>query len=1271
MSEINTATDNTALNGSFSFNYSQLAENIFKDMPANIANSASSLRTMLFSLLEKASNLPPATPILAKVTGEFLSTTAFSSIGIAIKAQDKGWCEATVTVFTGNTIAGTIAAKYVIPTVSKLPAGKAIVVGAIAVALLYTAVDKMVTNSYENITGKNIDFTFDEVNQKLLFGTDIMDLDTLKLLASSFEFYGNTGEDIKISSISFNIKNGNENLIYDISKGDTIYGLCDKYDIDLEELLKLNPWLRDRFSEDGKFALIRPGEKLRIPLNNKTELLEYNPTYNKWVEIAGDVAKIVDPMFLDLNGDGKMGTTSLENGINFDHAKDGFKELSAWVDKEDGILVIDKNENGIIDDGSEIFGDNYIKSNGNKAANGFEALTDLDSNKDGIINSSDKEFDKIKVLKGDGTLVSLTELGIVSISLNKTTVNEADENGNVLVYKGTYTKEDGTTGSLGTFNLIVDKMMSEEVNKVEVSKDVVSLPNIKGYGTVHSLHQAMMLDETGELKGLVQSFVNTEDIKTKKEILLDILHKWTKTENIKDGSRGSNFDAKRLHIIEQFMGQGFVGTDGKKDPNNNAAYYLSNAFNTLFNEIYARLQAQTELKEVFDLVDMVYDFDTDKVLYDLTKVQEYIDNVILEDETKGKALLGDFATTFAGLGLRNLSNYEEFSSHYAGLREEYGFIVKEAVGKVIINGTEDADSIEGTYMFEAIFGNNGSDTILSGDGDDFVFGGEGDDYINGGDGNDILYGGDGNDTIMGGDGDKICHDTIYGGNGDDVLYPSAIGGSTVYGGAGNDTIRGLPNRYDHGEPWYIDGGDGDDYIEGNGGANILIGGAGNDKIYTGIGNDTVYGGDGDDYIEVAAGENHIYGDDGNDTIIFRSYTGHSTITGGKGDDSITVELGQYPTANSKVRGTFIYNLGDGNDTINNLWNFEAIEFGEGITTENIRFTGVNTSQLLIFFEGHEGSIRIPGGASGGSNIPDLFRFTDGTTWSLWDALARLGIHGTEGDDLIEGSMASENIFGYGGNDTIKTGLGNDIVYAGDGNDLISVSGGGKKIIYGEGGNDTIHSGSDLSLIDGGDGDDYIETCSYGTNSTFIGGRGNDTIEVSRQHYAQSGAVVKVLIKYNLGDGDDKINIGAGVQATLEFGEGITTENILIKRGNDLLINFKDNEGSVRILRGAYNLVKTYIFADGTTLTHDQMIELMNAQKAAEAEQILTSKTDVENIALGTNINDEADMLYMPDFNVNKIVQDMCAYNSSEDIITSYSNNIEQEKAFMNLVNSSM
>jgi hypothetical protein len=40
-----------------------------------------------------------------------------------------------------------------------------------------------------------------------------------------------------------------------------------------------------------------------------------------------------------------------------------------------------------IDDGSELFGNNTILSNGNKAANGFEALKDLDSNNDGKIDN--------------------------------------------------------------------------------------------------------------------------------------------------------------------------------------------------------------------------------------------------------------------------------------------------------------------------------------------------------------------------------------------------------------------------------------------------------------------------------------------------------------------------------------------------------------------------------------------------------------------------------------------------------------------------------------------------------------------------------------------------------------------------------------------------------------------------------------------------------------------------------------------------------------------
>ncbi len=72
--------------------------------------------------------------------------------------------------------------------------------------------------------------------------------------------------------------------------------------------------------------------------------------------ISAEGAKQVsysDPLILDLDGDG-IETTTVENGVYFDHGVDGFKELSAWVGEDDGILVLDKNNNGIIDDGSEI-----------------------------------------------------------------------------------------------------------------------------------------------------------------------------------------------------------------------------------------------------------------------------------------------------------------------------------------------------------------------------------------------------------------------------------------------------------------------------------------------------------------------------------------------------------------------------------------------------------------------------------------------------------------------------------------------------------------------------------------------------------------------------------------------------------------------------------------------------------------------------------------------------------------------------------------------------
>lgn len=78
---------------------------------------------------------------------------------------------------------------------------------------------------------------------------------------------------------------------------------------------------------------------------------------------AQEVTVPKDPLLIDIDGDG-IETTSVENGVYFDQENDGFAEKSAWVGKDDGVLAYDKNNNGRIDDGNEIFGDSYVKTDG-------------------------------------------------------------------------------------------------------------------------------------------------------------------------------------------------------------------------------------------------------------------------------------------------------------------------------------------------------------------------------------------------------------------------------------------------------------------------------------------------------------------------------------------------------------------------------------------------------------------------------------------------------------------------------------------------------------------------------------------------------------------------------------------------------------------------------------------------------------------------------------------------------------------------------------------
>lgn len=113
-------------------------------------------------------------------------------------------------------------------------------------------------------------------------------------------------------------------------------------------------------------------------------------------ERAGKAAPPQDPLAIDFGGKG-INLTTLDNGVNFDLDNNGFSEKTAWIGTEDGFLALDVNGNGIIDNGSELFGDRFIRQNGEYSEFGFEALGDFDEDADGQITENDSVFHSLLV----------------------------------------------------------------------------------------------------------------------------------------------------------------------------------------------------------------------------------------------------------------------------------------------------------------------------------------------------------------------------------------------------------------------------------------------------------------------------------------------------------------------------------------------------------------------------------------------------------------------------------------------------------------------------------------------------------------------------------------------------------------------------------------------------------------------------------------------------------------------------------------------------------
>ncbi|MEW6350716.1 MAG: calcium-binding protein, partial [Thermodesulfobacteriota bacterium] len=750
---------------------------------------------------------------------------------------------------------------------------------------------------------------------------------------------------------------------------------------------------------------------------------------------------------LDLGADGIRTTTEgpywSHGGAFFDHDADGFAERTGWVAATDGLLVIDRNGNGFIDDGRELFGSGAMLTEGRAATSGFDAVADLDSNQDGKIDANDALFSQLRIWQDtdeDGfsfpsELHTLAQLGIASINLTSTPGSGIDAQGNTQERVGTFTWADGSTGQIAEYRFDRNTAYTIVSNWVKVPDEIEALPDCPGYGVVPRLWQAMARDTSGTLKSHVQSFLGASTRTARQTAMQNILYSWTGSSNILASRGRDGLDGPKIGVLSSFFGQSFFLSGGPMRavwsssagvPQNYLAPAASvlgsgigrlvpfsgpwvsgwkgafatphESYRQIFELMYSQLMAQTHLKDVWGLVNYAWDEQKQLYLTDYSAVSGRFRSLLAPSQN-----LMASSTEGADTGMQFLtaSNSED------GVQFHTVSGTEQPVE--ILSTTYPQDTLDELSEFvrtmRAFDGQDRTQSLAF--REDFV---ELDPEL----GWVIDTGGM---TVI--DGPHQGQAGWTSNNIDGTVNSEAIRGSltegdgTLNGRAGEDVIYGTSR---------------DEVLINEDGDSLLVGGGGKDTIWAGNGRDVLDGGEGPDT---------LIGQAGDDTYLFRR---------GSGEDKV---IDADPTT----------------DNVDTIW------LGSNITPDDVALRR-SADNLVLTINGTEDSLTVQDFFREGSTLNRIeqIQFMDGTVWTDSDII-REAFAPTENDDVLYGGIGPDEISGLGGNDTIFGQAGPDVLRGDAGNDRI----------YGGAGDDVVNGGPGSDSLSGGPGGD-----------TYLFGRDSDT-----------------------------------------------------------------------------------------------------------------------------------------------------------------------------------
>lgn len=881
-----------------------------------------------------------------------------------------------------------------------------------------------------------------------------------------------------------------------------------------------------------------------------------------------DASHRTSPIVLDLDGDG---IETLQLGASyFDLDGDGLSERAGWVSPDDGLLAVDRDGDGRISSGAELFGNNSVLSNGQRAENGFQALAEFDSNGDGVVNTLDAGYASLRVwrdLNGNGIsdageLQTLADAGVQSISTGYSASSYVDANGHEHRQVATIVLSNGTASTAADVWFRVDTTRRVNSGAVELTLEVLELANAKGFGKVQDLRQAMVLDPG--LRDLLNQYVAAGDAVARDALLDNLIYRWAGAADVDPYSRdprkvyGHVMDARQLVTLENLVGHPYVGIwcwgEYDSNPHGQAAPLLIAEYLEFKRFTAAQILAQTEYAEELDIIKSVFGSDAEQMVVDWNALQGKLQTLFATGQT---ARIEAIVTVLTDLGTYSPSYRAARDAAFQGI----------AAGDANLAPYFDFSTRIGTAANDTLHG-VGNGTIFHGlQGDDRLYGSSGGDsyQFSRGHGNDVILDYGGLDQIVFGAG--ITQTDL-------ALTRNATTVWITVNNAGGairiDNFFDFDGTVDFGAVELIRFADGsslnqqqilailtassltanDDLVFGTAGADVVDALAGNDNIH-GLG--------GNDQLSGNAGNDVLMGDDGNDTL--NGGAGNDTLVGGRGSD------------------TYMFGAGHGSDVIDNAaetsGKVDRIVFDASIDRNAvsvrrqgddlwIQTSGTDSIKVTNYFRNQ---------MVGGVAI-ERIEFNDGTVWDI-EAVKGMVLQASAGNDVVEGYDSDDTLSGLAGDDRLSGLAGNDILSGGDGNDTLD-GGVGDDQLAGDAGDDTLRGGEGNDLLDAGAGNDRVD-----------GGSGDDTLEGRAGNDVLDGGAGRDTLRG--GDGDDLLTGGAGDDflaggiGTDRLDGGGGTNRYLFARGDGHDTIVDAYEDVVTIYISNLSLQEIVFRRDGTSL----------------------------------------------------------------------------------------